>query len=195
MLGYNDLYEILRKEKYSDALQELPKKFLEDFKEYLSETTQEPSPQSTLFSSSVEKSRKQRENSISMFRELILKRKRKILNLVFIATETGIMKKDYENMLQLEKQTFDKLVATFEEGDKVLSEILTSENNSIEDQKEENKMIIFNQDIEQFIDHNGKAIGPYKSGELANINIGIAKILVSDNKATFVDEEHWRKRL
>ncbi|MFH1425409.1 MAG: hypothetical protein ABIG28_01610 [archaeon] len=188
MMGYNDLYEILRKEKYSESLQPLPKKFIEDFKEYLNETAEEPSPQSTLFSNSIEKSRKQRENSISMFRELILKRKRKILNLVFIATETGIMKRDYENMLEIEKQTFDSLVKTFEQGDKELSKILTAKTAQEKTAEEKNKMILFKQNIDQFIDHEGKTVGPFKSGDLANLNSNIAQILVSDDKASFIDE-------
>ena len=37
MISYNDLYEVLRKEKYSEALQVLPKGFVEDVSEYLSE--------------------------------------------------------------------------------------------------------------------------------------------------------------
>ena len=31
MISYNDIYEILRKEKYSEVLQQLPKNFIEDF--------------------------------------------------------------------------------------------------------------------------------------------------------------------
>jgi len=188
MLGYNDLYETLRKEKYSDALQPLPKKFVEEYKDYLNEQSEAITPQSQLFSDSVAKSRKELENAISMFRELMLKRKRKILNLVFIATETGIMKRDYENMLPLEKDTFDRMVNTFEEGDKRLNKLLTKKTEE-ESPKEENNLVIFKQDIEQFIDHEGKSIGPFKSGDLANLDSNIANILTSDGKASFVDEK------
>ncbi|MBU0760273.1 MAG: hypothetical protein KJ858_01115 [Nanoarchaeota archaeon] len=48
-------------------------------------------------------------------------------------------------------------------------------------------MIIFKEDINQFIDHNGNAIGPFKSGSLANLNAEVANILVSGGKASFVD--------
>jgi DNA replication initiation complex subunit (GINS family) len=185
MLGYNDLYETLRKEKYSEALQPLPKKFLEEFKEYIHDSNQAPTNQTELFSDSQAKSKKQLENAISIFRELMLKRKRKILNLVFVATETGIMKRDYENMLPHEREVFDILVKTIESGDNELNKALTNKQESIEQIE---KMILFKQDIEQFIDHEGKAIGPFKSGELVNINSEIAKILESEGKATFIDE-------
>ena len=110
MLGYNELYEVLRKEKYSEQLQELPKNFLEEYKEYLAQQKAMSEIDSELFSDSQAKSRKQLENALTIFRELILKRKRKILNLIFVATETGIMKKDYENMLQHEKEIFDSMI-------------------------------------------------------------------------------------
>lgn len=184
MIGYNELYEILRKEKYSEALQSLPKNFLNQFKEYISERSKESSASTDLFSDSIAKSKKQLENSFALFRELILKRKKKILNLVFIATETGIMKRDYENMLEIEKQTFDTLVKAFEEGDKSLSNIL----NNKQDTTSPYKMIIFKSDVEQFMDHTGNTIGPFTSGQLANLDTEVAQILVSGEKATFVDE-------
>jgi DNA replication initiation complex subunit (GINS family) len=186
MLGYNDLYEILRKEKYTESLQPLPKKFIEEFKEYVHNSSQTDNSQTELFSDSIAKTKKQLENAIALFRELMLKRKRKILNLVFVATETGIMKKDYENMLAHEKESFDILVKTFEEGDKQLSKMLSKKTKK---EDEENKMILFTQDVEQFIDHAGNAIGPFKSGELANLDSQIAKILISEEKATFIDEQ------
>ena len=185
MLNYNDLYELLRKEKYSEALQPLSKKFVEEFKDYLESENKTLSSEDDFLSGTTSKSKKQLENAISIFKELMLKRKRKILNLVFIATETGIMKRDYENLLGVEKQTFENLVKNFEECDKEISKIL----NNKKDKKENNKMIIFKETIEQFINHQGNAIGPFKSGELANLDSEVAGILVQGGKANFVDEE------
>ena len=183
MIGYNDLYEILRKEKYSEPLQPLPKKFIEEFKEYLKEKKEESPSENSLFSDTLAKSKKQFENAISIFKEIIIKRKKKILSLVFVATETGMMKKDYENMLEIEKEIFDTLIKAFEKGDKEIFRILSGES----EKKEENKIILFRQDTEKFINHEGKSIGPFKSGDLANIGAQIADILVSGGKANFVD--------
>jgi DNA replication initiation complex subunit (GINS family) len=185
MIGYNELYEILRKEKYSEQLQTLPKKFIEEFKEYLEENKPSTENQNDLFSDSIAKSKKQLENAVALFRELILKRKRKLLNLVFVATETGIMKRDYENMLPVEKEAFENIVKTFEQGDKEVARILNGKESK---KQEKNKMIIFKEDIEPFADSNGNAIGPFKLGQLANLDSDIAQILVQGDKATFVDE-------
>ncbi len=185
MIGYEDLYELLRKEKYSESLQLLPKNFIEDFSKYMKENTSEPSSDNGLFSDALIKSKKEFENAIALFKELILKRKKKILNLVFVATETGIMKRDYENMLPIETKVFEKLVKSFEDGDKELSKIL----NGQQDKEEKDKMILFKEDVEQFVDHTGSTIGPFKSGELTNLDSNVANILVSGEKADFVDEE------
>lgn len=185
MIGYNDLYEILRKEKYSEQLQNLPKKFIEEFKEYLEENKPSESQGGDLFSDSIAKSKKQLENAISIFRELMLKRKRKILNLVFVAAETGIMKRDYENMLPVEKEVFEELVKVFEQGDKEISKILSGEKAQ---KKETHRMIIFKEDIDPFVDHTGNTIGPFKSGQLANLEAEVAQIFIKGGKAKIVDE-------
>lgn len=185
MVGYNELYEILRKEKYSEQLQNLSKRLIEEFKEYLEENKQTSSSEGDIFSDSAAKSKKQLENAISLFRELMLKRKRKILNLVFVAAETGIMKRDYENMLKVEKDVFENLVKAFEQGDKEISKILSGEKTKKE---EKNKMIIFNEKIDPFVDHTGSTIGPFKSGQLANLKSDIAQIFIQGGKAKLVDE-------
>lgn len=185
MIGYNELYELLRKEKFSEALQPLPKKFIDDFKEYLNDKKESTSSNSELFSESIAKSKKQLENSVSIFRELMMRRKRKILNLVFVATETGIMKRDYENMLSIEKETFEKIVKNYEEYDKEITKTINGKHVSI---KEKNKMILFKENIEQFVSSNGQIIGPFKSGEAANLESEIADILVTGGKAMMIDE-------
>lgn len=185
MLSYNDLYELLRKEKYSEVLQVLPKNFLDEFSEYFSMQKEQSSQEDSLFSDSVARSKKQFENSIALFKELILRRKKKLLSLVFVAAETGIMKRDYENMLGFEKEIFDKLVKAFEEGEKELNELLHGKKSQ---EKERQKMIIFTQDVEQFVDMNGKVLGPFTSGQLANLDSQVSELFIGSGKARIVDE-------
>jgi len=185
MLTYNDIYELLRKEKFSETLQQLPKNFLIDVAEYLNEKKEQSAMGSDLFTDSVAKTKKQLENSIAIFKEMMLRRKKKLLNLVFVAAETGIMKRDYENMLGLERELFEKMVKSFEESEKELSNVFLQKKI---DEKKKNRMIIFNQDVEQFVDLLGNTAGPFASGELANIENEVAEILVSGGKASFVDE-------
>jgi len=186
MLNYSDLYEYLRKEKYGDQLQHLPKNFISEFSEYLTQKKKEISQdnENMLNSNNIEK--KQFENAITLFKELMLRRKRKLLNLVFIAAETGIMKRDYTEMLQFEKEVFEDLVSAVERGDKQLDSLLNGNSNA---QESELKMIIIQNDIEEFMGMSGNTIGPYKKGSLVNLDRQTAEILVSGNKARYVDEE------
>ncbi|HLF54029.1 MAG TPA: hypothetical protein VI544_02510 [Candidatus Nanoarchaeia archaeon] len=186
MLAYNDIYELLRKEKFSEILEALPKNFLTDVAEYLGEKREQSAMGSDMFADSVAKTKKQLENSIAIFKELMLRRKKKLLNLVFVAAETGIMKKDYENMLSLERNLFEKMVKSFEESEKEISNVFFSKKG---EEKKKNRMLIFNQDVEQFVDLLGNAVGPFASGELANLDREVAEILVTGGKAAFVDEK------
>jgi len=117
----------------------------------------------------------------------MLRRKKKLLNLVFVAAETGIMKRDYDNMVSFEKEVFEKLVAAVEEGDKELSKILMS--GKVSSARGKNRMIMFSQDVEQFVDMAGSPVGPFTSGELANLDLKVSDILVSSGKAAYVDED------
>src|SRR3989344_399898 len=187
MLSYNDLYEILRKEKYSEILQLLPKNFIPEVAEYLNDKKDQSSKDDSLFQDSVIMSKKQLENSISIFKELVLRRKKKLLNLVFVATETGIMKRDYENMLDFERKAFDTLTKIFEEGDRELARLLHGDKQLGKTDQKQN-MIIFNQNTEQFVDMKGNVVGPFNVDELANLDFEVSSLLVLSGKARYVDE-------
>jgi DNA replication initiation complex subunit (GINS family) len=184
MLNYNDLYEMLRKEKYSEQLQPLSKNFVQQFSEYLSETKKQFSSHSEeLFSDELLREKKQFENAFAIFREMMLRRKKKILNLVFVAAETGIMKKDFADMLSFEQELFEKLVRAVEDGDKQMNELL---NGKVE---MSNKMMLLSEDVEEFVDMSGNVVGPFKKGELVNIDSKVVDILVASSKGKLVDEE------
>lgn len=186
MLTYNDIYEALRKERYSEQLQQLGKNFVQEVSAYLKEKKSISEKSEDMFSDTISKTKKQFENAISMFKELILRRKKKLLNLVFVAAETGISKRDYENMLSFEKEMFDKVMKGVEEGDKNLAKLL---NGQEQNAKKKNKLITFLQDTDEFLGLDGEKLGPFKKMDIANLPAEIANILVIDNKAELVEEE------
>jgi len=95
MITYNDIYEAARKERYSDQLQNLPKNFIDEVADYLKDKKEISAKQDSDFSDVILKTKKQLENAITLFKELMLRRRKKILNLVLIAAETGISKQEY----------------------------------------------------------------------------------------------------
>jgi len=187
MITYNELYDSLRKERYSEQLQPIPKNFIKDVSAYLKDKKEIANKKDDDFSDTILKTKKQFENSISIFKELILHRKKKILELAFVAAETGISKRDFENMLLIEKECFDGIMKSLEKGDKKIAEILKGTDN--ENNQSKNKMIVFIEDTDKFLDLEGNEIGPFKKGDIANLSEEIADIIIVDKKAESVNEE------
>ena len=184
MIVYNDIYEAARKERYSEQLQKLPKKFLEEVSSYLKEKKEIASKEDDAFSDVIVKTKKQLENAITLFKELILRRRKKILNLVLIAAETGISKKDFDNMLTFEKELFEDLMKCIDESDKKLNKSL----NKIKEEEQKNELITFITDVEEFVGLTGEKMGPYEKGQIANIPKEIAKILIDDGKVEVIEK-------
>jgi DNA replication initiation complex subunit (GINS family) len=186
MITYNDIYEALRKERYSEQLQPLLKDFVKEVAEYIKDKEVLISGNKDLFSEELVKNKKQLENTISIFKELILRRKKKLLDLAFVSAETGISKRDFDNMLDFEKETFEKIMKAINEGDKKMERILSGTDEEAVSGK--NKLIIFKTETEEFLDLEGNKIGPFKKGDIVNISQEIANILIVDNKADPVDD-------
>ncbi len=188
MIAYNDLYDALRKERYSEQLQPLQKDFVKEVANYLKDREEAVSKEKDLFSEELQKNKKHLENAISIFKELMLRRKKKLLELAFISAETGISKRDFENMLHFEKETFEKIMKAINEGDKKVEKTLSGVDEAGEN-AQKNKLIIFKSDTEEFLDFEGNKLGPFKKGDIVNLPQEIANILIVDNKADPVEEE------
>ena len=178
MITYNDVYEAARKERYSEQLQKLSKNFIINLANYLKEKKEIASKEDDVFSDVIIKTKKQLENAITLFKELMLRRRKKILNLVLIATETGISKQDFENMLSFEKNLFEDLMKCVDISDKKLNEILNGKQES-----KKNELVIFKENVEEFVGLDGEKMGPYNKGQIVNLSKEIAKILIDDEKA------------
>jgi len=185
MITYNELYDVLRRERYSEQLQPIPKNFIKEVAAYLKDKKQIANKENDDFSDTILKTKKQFENSIAIFKELMLRRKKKILELAFVAAETGISKRDFENMLAIEKESFDSIMKALEKGDKKVNETLKGAGE--DDKKPKNKMIVFIQDTSEFLDLDGNKLGPFKKGDVANLAEEISNILIIDKKAESVE--------
>lgn len=184
MITYNDIYEASRKERYSEQLQGLPKNFIQEVADYLKEKKELSAKEDDVFSDVVMKTKKQLENAMTLFKELMLRRRKKLLNLVLIAAETGIAKADFDNMLPIEKELFEKMMQEVDKSDGKLSEILTGK----QEEKPKNELVVFKEDVDSFLGQEGEKMGPFAKGQLANLPSGVVKILVGDGKAQIVEE-------
>ncbi len=186
MITYNDIYEAARKERYSDKLEQIPKNFVLEVSKYLQEKKHLMLDNGDdAFSDSSLKIKKQVENAITFFKELILRRRKKILHLVLIATETGIAKQDFENMLRFEKELFEDLIKCMDSSDTKLAEML---NGKKIEKLQKNEMVLFKENVESFVGLDGESTGPFERGQIANIPREIVKILADGGKVEKVYE-------
>ena len=183
MITYNDIYEAARKERYSDKLQPIPKNFVVEVSKYLKEKKEVASKEDDVFSDVIVKTKKQLENALTLFKELILRRRKKILNLILVAAETGISKQDYENMFAFEKELFEELMKNIEVSDKKIKGILGGKEKK---EEEKNDLVVFLDDVEEFMGLEGEKMGGYEKGQIANLPKQIAKILIEDKKCEMV---------
>ena len=185
MITYNDLYEAARKERYSQQLQKLPSNFIKLVADYLKEKKEITTKEEDIFSDVIIKTKKQLENAKTLFKELILRRRRKILNLVLIAAEVGISKQDFANMFSFEKDLFEEIIKNIEISDKKINEIL---NGNLKESEQKNTLVLFLENIEEFLDFQGNKIGPFEKGQIVNLEKEIVKILEEDGKAQIIEK-------
>jgi hypothetical protein len=186
MITYNDIYEAARKERYSEQLQQIPKNFVSEVAKYIKDKKEIAAKDSEDFSDVIIKTKKQLENAITLFKELIIRRRKKILNLVLIATETGISKQDFENMLAIEKELFEGLMSCMDASEKKLNEALNGSGKG--ELTKNNDLIVFLDDVEEFLGMDGEKMGPYQKGDIANLPKEIVKILSDSGKVEIIDK-------
>jgi len=182
MIKYEDLYELLRREKSNDALQKMSTDFMKDFSEFIHDNKRAITQNGDFFADEIMRYKKQYENSMTIFKELMLRRKKKLLNLVFIANETGVMKKDFENMLSFEKDLFDGLLSSVEQNDKLISMLLLNGYSN----PESKISILITENVEPFVNMSGESVGPFSKGETIALEKNIADILIGSHKAMSV---------
>ena len=185
MITFSDIYEAMRKEKYSEEIQSLPAKFLIESSEYFKEKKDFLNKEEDMFSDMALRNKKKLDNALSSFRDLLRTRKKKILNLAFVASEVGIGKKDFENLLSFEKELFEECVKGLEKAEANMNADMAGTN------KEERKheLVRFLEDVPEFLNFNGEEIGPFGKGEIANLEKEIVEILDKDQRVEVLVED------
>jgi len=186
MITYSDLYDLLRKEKYNEQLQSLPKTFMKELADYFEDKKKIANREDDNFSETIIKAKKQLGEAVIVFKELITRRQKKIINLALVAAKTGISKRDAENMTDEEQKLFETIIAEIEKNEKTLGNIIHGVH---EEKNLKNQLVRFKQDIPAFLDADEQSLGPFKSGEIANLSKKIADILVSNNQAEYLEDE------
>ena len=102
-----------------------------------------------------------------------------------IATETGISKQDFENMLAIEKDLFEELMRCTDSSDKKLNGLLSQGTGEPE---QRNEMVVFLGSVGEFVGMDGEMMGPFDKGQIANLPKEVVKILVDGKKVEIIEK-------
>lgn len=163
----------------------LPKKFLVETSEYFREKKEFLNKEDDLFSDMAIKNKKKLDNAVSSFRDLLRIRKKKILNLAFVASQVGISKKDFENLMAFEKDLFEELVKALERAEK---NQVADMSGSVKDERK-HRLVRFLEGVPAFLGFDGSDVGPFAKGEVANLESEIIEILLKDRKVETIDDD------
>jgi hypothetical protein len=112
--NYEDIYEILRNEKFASDLQELSKEDLRKIKVYFKEkikSTEGQNQSTNLFAShNRAKSQLEVDNATRVVKDLLEQRERKLLNRAVFNSRIDNSMRDTSNMLEIEEELYDQLV-------------------------------------------------------------------------------------
>lgn len=215
-ISYESLFELLRREKNRDELQQLNGEFFQSVIDYLIEMKMklEDLKQKADLQSVDEKARtqKQLDNVKKIISELYERREKKVIDMAINKSRTSTNIVDTSNLLAEEKILFDALVDVLNTGRKdILTRLLSHElpkleaqelpkveakketehlENAVENNKgdAENLMIRFTAAVPKFVGPELEIYGPFEPEDMASLPKEIADVLVKKNRAELMGE-------
>jgi DNA replication initiation complex subunit (GINS family) len=205
VITYENLYELLRKEKYRSELQEVPPTYLQDVVKYLQEKAaiveSQAKKQSIFASTELEKTQTQLRNVQKILKEHYEKRENKILQAALFASRANHTQ-DTSKMLPEEGSFFAELKGVMDKYRQgILGNVLRSkapdldivvlEPSSVEieqkplnkEDKTNNPTIQILEDIPEFVGPDLNTYGPFTKGSVQAVPEMVAKLLVQTNQA------------
>lgn len=205
---YEDLYELLRKEKSDNDLQEITPADLKKIKEYFDTKKsflEKQSTSGTFFNSKkLEKIQTEIENAKRALKDLYEKRERKIISRAIFSSRMDSKLKDttnmfkneeflYQTLIELLNKNKDEFFKTFEKGlEKDSKEPPKSEPKTLKEQPEEKEKlkVRFLAEIPVLMDEDLNEHGPFKTGQVAELPVNLVKILLDQEKVVEAKDEN-----
>lgn len=197
---YESLYDILRKEKSQEELQNLDKNFFLFVAEYLQTKKQILSSQenkdSIFASAEIQKTRKQLENSQKILKELYERRENKIIQMALFSSRTD-SKTDSDAMLKEEKELYTAIITQLASYRiNVLGNLISGKLPVIEKPKvikSENqpeittKLVRFTSAVPKFVGDDMNIYGPYEEQDVANLPLKVANVLIEKSRVEGIE--------
>jgi len=168
-ISFDIIRKIQREEQISPKITKLPENFYSAVSDYVSQKRKmkEEDRRTVLETKNIER----------LVEDIFNRRERKIINYSIISARTGI---EPENLSEEEKEFYQKLVDIIKKRrESDLKKILGEEKEEIV------SMVIFKEDVPQFVGVDEKNYGPFKKGDIAKLPEENMKLLI---EKTIVEE-------
>jgi len=188
---YETLYEILRRERTRQELQELDSNFFKNVRDYLKEKTailDSQKQKSSIFQEEVKKTEKQIENIKKILKELYGRRETKIISLALSSSKTnaghimGLLSEEevlYNNLKNALNQSRLNILNELIKGNLPIKE----ESKPIKTPENKLGLIRFIKYVPKFVGTDDYIYGPFEPEMVANLPLGIAELLIQKERA------------
>jgi len=190
IITYETLYEILRRERTRQELQELEENFFSKIVKYFKEKTailESQKQKESIFQEETKKTEKQLENIKKILKELYEIREMKILNLAVSSSRTKTNNK--LNLLPEEQILYNNIKITLNQSrSKILERLVqgqlpNEEPKPIKSNENELKLIRFINHVPKFVGTDNNNYGPFEPEMVANLPLKIAELLIKKERA------------
>lgn len=205
-ITYESLFDILRREKNREELQELDKEFIKNLIEYIkSKELLIKQSQTEQYANDNEKIKIQLKNIKKIIRELFERRQRKIINMAIYKVRALSSLIDTKALLGEEKTFYDEIVKILSFfNDNIVNQIIIAEspkekiieenrierqsiNTNLNDQNDKNITLRFINAVPQFLGKEREIFGPFEEEDIATLPDYIADILISKGRAEILE--------
>lgn len=194
--SYEDLYELLRTEKYSTDLQPISTEQFQKIRRYFKGKEDFLQKQKEgLFDEALDKVKVELDNAKRAIKDLHEKRELKVIHRTLFSAKSNFKFKDTTNMLVSEEKLYFTLLEMLKKSSVEFFEVLdNSENLAVKDAqkplKEDFKRIRLLEDIPELMDTKLNRYGPFSSNATVELPKELAGLLLTQNKAVPVENEN-----
>jgi len=192
--SYEDLYELLRAEKYTTDLQNLAPDHLRKIREYFeAKKALLYKEKSEIFDRSQrDKVRTELENARRAIKDLYEKREKKIINRATFTARTAFKVRDTTNMLPFEQEFYDKQVELLKVAWASFFKELNPRTASSAEPKllkeTSTRLLKFTEPVPELMDSELKKYGPFDENQAASLPQELAELLIQQKKAVEIKD-------
>ena len=206
-ITYETLFDLLRRERSRNELQDLEKTFYDDVRAYLTEKEEMLTSTGKYTSrAEIEKIKIQIKNAKKIISELYETREKKIMHLASSKVKTNSLLLKTSTLLDKEKELFEKAVELLSQyKEQILVKIKEDnvyDNHNYEASKKEDKTktvesavnktntlsdqvsLVLNTNLPKFVGLDKKIYGPYNKGDEIKLPNNIAQLLLEKGRAS-----------